>query len=497
MPGKDQRPLPRFAGAQVAVVASIVTAGLLVFDVRYGYLRDELYFRMLRDHLDWGYFDQPPLVPFLAWAGTEIFGDNLRALWVWSPIAVGVYIVLAGLVARELGGGRRAQVLAAAAAGTTPWVLGIGHYLITNVFDLPLWTAAILCAVRALRRGDGRWWLAVGAACGLATYNKYLIVLLPLALLAGLLLAGPRRVFLDRWLWLGLLLALVVAAPNLLYQAAHDWPQLTMAGALAEDRGTEFRAIYVRDQFLFFPGPPLAVLWLAGWVRLLRDRTLRAFAVGTLFCSVLVFATGGRPDYVYSLLAFCLVAGCVVIDDWLAAVRWRRLLVGAGVAVNASIAVVAGLSVLPLEVLLRTPLPVNLAVRDSVGWPRLAEQVARVYRGLPPRDRARTILLAGNYGEAGALDLYGPRLGLPAVYSGHNELHRFGPPPEHATTAVVVGTTEALRAEAFTACDRAGRVDNGTGLDNREQGRPILVCRDLRRPWSQLWPKFRHSHHYG
>ncbi|GAA2209103.1 glycosyltransferase family 39 protein [Nonomuraea monospora] len=474
----------------VLAAGAMVTAFLLLTDFRHGYLRDELYFRLLRDHLSWGYYDQPPLVPWLARISTAVFGDTLWALRMPSALAIGVFTVLAGLVARELGGGRGAQVLAAVAAGTAPWPLGNGDMLVTNAFDLPMWLAAILFAVRALRGGDGRWWVAAGLVCGLATYNKYLIGLLGLGLLAGLLVAGPRRALAGRWLWAGVAVAVLVAAPNLVYQVVNGFPQLTMADALAADRGAGFRVFFVPMQLIMI-GPLLAPLWVAGWVWLAREPRLRAFAVAYPVCGVAVLLGGGRPDYIAGLVMLLLAAGCVAAGRLLTRVRWR-VAAGAVVAVNALFALAVAVPVLPLRTVLASPIPrLNLKVTDSIGWPELARQVAGVYHGLPDDEHA--IVLTGNYGEAGALH----RHGLRAVYSGHNELHRLGPPPESATVAVVVGGAGVPVKTAFRRCVVAGRVDNGVGLRNAEQGRPILLCRDRTDSWARLWPRFLHSHHYG
>ncbi|NUR88233.1 MAG: hypothetical protein HOY71_29445, partial [Nonomuraea sp.] len=217
-----------WAWRPVTLTAVLTAGAALALSPWYGYHRDELYFRVLAGHPAWGYVDQPPLTPMLAKAALGLFGDTLTALRVFPAVAVAVLVVLVSLVARELGGGRAAQVMAAAGTATGAYTLIAAHTLLTVSFDLPLWTAAILFALKALR-GRPRWWLAAGAVTGAATYNKHLIALLALSLLAGLLVAGPRRALADRWLWAGMLLAAVLAAPNLVYQATHDWPQLSMA----------------------------------------------------------------------------------------------------------------------------------------------------------------------------------------------------------------------------------------------------------------------------
>jgi hypothetical protein len=487
---------PKLALPEIVTLAVGAVVVLLVVDRPYGYHRDELYFRMIARRPAWGYFDQPPLTPMLARAST-LFGDSLWALRMPAALCVGLFMVLAALVAHELGGRRGAQLLAGAGAGLAPYTLAAGTALITNVVDLPLWTSAVLFIVRALRREDGRWWLAAGAMVGLATYNKYLIVLLVIGLLVGLLAVGPRAVLADRRLWLAIVVVLVLATPNLLYQATHGWPQLTMARVLSVDHGRSARIMFVPLQFLLI-GPPLAPVWITGWVSLARQSRLRALAVAYPVAVLLAIFAGGRGDYVFSLLVLLYIAGCVAITTWLSQARWRRVLMVVVLSLNVAVAVVEALSVVPVTVVGRTSIPsLNAVARDSIGWPRFVDQVSAVYHGLARADQAKAVLVMSNYGEAGALDLYGPRLGLPSVYSGHNELYKWGPPPNWATVAVVVGLSPDLERAAFTSCETAGRVDNGVGVNNAEQGRPIQVCRQPRAPWPELWPRFAHSRPYG
>ncbi|MEU0572884.1 glycosyltransferase family 39 protein, partial [Nonomuraea sp. NPDC005983] len=297
-----------------ATVIAVVLAGvLLVLSPEYGYHRDELYFRFLSGHPAWGYVDQPPLTPTLARLAVALFGDTVTALRVFPALAVAGLVVLIALIARELGGGRVAQVLAMLGVATGVYTLIAGHTLLTLSFDLPIWAAAILFMLKALLREQPRWWLAVGTVCGLATYNKHLIVMLLLGLAIGLLAAGPRRVLLSPWLWAGAAIAAALAVPNLLYQVTHDWPQLKMASALSENKGGELRVLFVPMQVLLF-GPVVAVIGGFGWVRLWRDRRVRALAVAYPAAAVLTLAGGGRFDYTAGLILLLFTAGCVGVE---------------------------------------------------------------------------------------------------------------------------------------------------------------------------------------
>ncbi|MBE3012571.1 glycosyltransferase family 39 protein [Microbispora sp. NEAU-D428] len=485
-PGGDVRagaPLTGPPRAVVAIAAATV-AVLLAVSPWYGYHRDELYFRMLGERPRLGYFDTPPLTPMIARVSTAIFGDTVVALRIVPALCAGALVVLVALAARELGGGRAAQILAAAGTATSVLPLVAGHALLTLTPDLVLWSAVTLCLLRVLLGGDGRYWLWVGALSGIAAYNRDLIVVLLGSAGLGILVAGPREVLRDRRLWAGALLALAIASPNLLYQATHDWPQFQMAEALRIDEGADNRATFVPLQIVLL-GPAQAVVCVAGWLRLWRNRRVRSLAIAYPVACALVLCSGGRPDYTGAFLLYLFAAGCVTAAGW----RRRGVLVAA-LAVDAVVAVVVALPVVPAASLAGTPVAaINEVARESVGMRDLAAQTARVVNGLPAGERAGAVLLAANYGEAGALRRWAGEFGLPAVYSGHNELWWWGPPPEGTRVVVSVGYPPAELGTVFARCTLAGRL---SGMPGEEQGVPITVCRDPVRSWQELWPRTRH-----
>jgi hypothetical protein len=485
---------PPFAAARVGGICVALAVLLLSFNSRYGYFGDELYFRMLARRPAWGYFDQPPLTPMLARLSIDVFGDTLWAIRLPAVLEFAVFVALAALVARELGGRRGAQILVALCVALGPYTLAVGNTLVTNIGDYPFWAAAILFIVRALRRGDGRWWLAAGAVIGLATYNKYLIALLVISVPAGVLIFGPRRALANRWLALGAVVAVVIATPNLIYQVMHGFPQLTMARALSADRGDQFRANTLPQLFLLI-GPTFAPIWIAGLVRMARDRTTRGLAAASVIAVVITVVTGGRSDYFFPFQVLLLAAGGVVLQDWTPRAWHRRVLVGAAVGLDAVVALVGALPVIPIGTVAATPVPgINTVVRESIGYPQLAAQIGDVYHSLPAAEQPGAVVITGNYAEAGAVDRYAAEYKLPAVYSGHNELYFWGAPPESTTVTVVLGVDPKVTAAAFDSCHAAATVANGYGIDNPERGKRILVCRGPRGPWSHLWPSFQNSH---
>lgn len=484
---------PPVAWLPLGAVAAAVTALLLAFAGRYGYHRDELYFLRAGRELAFGYVDQPPLTPLLARAMDELFPGSLVGLRLPSALAAGLLVLVTGLIARELGGGRTAQLLAAACAGVSSVLLIVGHLLSTTTPDLLAWTVLSWLLVRALRDG-GPVWLLAGAVAGIALQNKVQPAFLLAAVVLGVLAVGPRAALRSPWPWLGGLLALALWAPNLVWQAANGWPQLELAEAIAGGSSGTSEPWYLFVPFqLVLVSPLLVPVWVAGWWRLARDpalRTWRAFAVAYVVLAVVFLLTGGKPYYLAGAYPVLLAAGATPVVEWArrGRSRVRAGLVAAALALSLLIDGTLGLPVVPVDRLAGTPVPdVNYDAGETVGWPRLVALV-RDARGSLPDDEP-VVVLTSNYGQAGAVDRFAPDLG--PAYSGHNSYWTWGPPPEDADAVVAVGIDRDRLAGWFGEVTNAGRVDNGVGLDNDEQGTPVLVATGRRVPWSQIWPELR------
>jgi len=489
--------LPRFAARPVAAVLAGYAVLLTALSGRYGYHRDELYFLVAGRHLAWGYVDQPPLTPVLARISPAVFGDTPAGLRVAATVTGLLTVLVVALIARELGGGRGAQVLAACCAVASGYALAVAHMVSTAGTDLLFWVLVCWLALRLLRTGDGRYWVPLGLAVGLGLQNKYLLLLLVAALLVALLIAGPRQVLRTRWLAAGIAAAAAVVVPNLWWQAARGWPQLTVARGISEGDGWENRALFVPLQLMQL-SPFLVPFWVAGLVRLWRQpelRWARPVAVAYPVLAVVLLVTGGKPYYALALLMVLTAAGCQPVLSWARARRRpvRRVLVAA-----ALVAALAGSAVITLPVLpasrLGPVLAINKEQGEQVGWPDLVSQVASVWEQIPAADRGRAVIFTGNYGQAGAIVRYGPEHGLPAPYSGHMSFADWGAPPDSANGPVLLvrqAGNEALE-RMFAGCRDAGRVGNRAGVDNEEHGSHVVLCTGTTEPWSALWPRLRH-----
>jgi hypothetical protein len=474
---------------------------LLAVSWRYGYHRDELYFLEAGSHhLAWGYVDQPPLTPALAAFGNWVFGDSPSAIRILPALAMGVTVVLSALCARELGGGRVAQVVAAVAAATVPEWLGGAHLVSTTPFDVLAWAALLYVVIRIVRRDDDRLWLGAGAITGVGLLNKWNIAFLVVALAAGLQLSGERQRFRSPYLWAGVAIAALIWLPNLIWQASNDWPSLTMLRHLHHeniDDGNQ--AVFIPAQVVYV-GLAALPIWVAGLVRLMRNPAARPFrwiavAYGLLFAWSLVSA--GKPYYISGLYVPLIGAGAVASEGWLSRRRgrfpsYRALLVA--IVVLALPGIVVALPLLPASTLRATKLQeTNYDLGEQIAWPRMVGQIAAAYSSLPADQRRQAVVFTSNYGEAGAIARYGPADGLPTAYSGHNSFWFWGPPPGRRATAVVaVGLPRGYLHRFFDRAFLVGRLSNGLGVSDDEQHAPIVICHGQKQPWSVIWPRLRH-----
>ncbi len=461
----------------------------------YGYHRDELYFIAAGAHPAWGYPDQPLLAPLLARAMDLLAPGSLLALRAPAILACGVTTIATGLLARELGGGWPAQALAAACWAAGAVSLVTGHFVTTTTYDVCATAVVSLLMARLLRTGDSRWWLPAGAVLGIALLNKSLIGVVIGVVLLALAILGPRALLRSRWLAAGAVLAVLGALPYGLWQLAHGLPQSQLAQSIARSGAEGGRGGFIPFQLILI-GPLLAPVWIAGIHGLLREqalRRLRCFAVAYLVLIPVFIITGGKAYYMSGLYPILLAAGAVSTERWLTRGPGRALLLGAAVALTAAASAVIGLDMLPVRDLRgRVVLALNPDAGETVGWPRFTQTIATVYDSLPASTRSHTAIFTHNYGEAGAIAHYGPALGLPYPYSGHNGWTLWGPPPNADTTALLVGIDRQQADQNFTGCRLRAQINNGQGLSNQEQNAPVIVCTGERRPWSRLWPSLRH-----
>jgi 4-amino-4-deoxy-L-arabinose transferase-like glycosyltransferase len=478
----------------VAVIALVQAAVLLAMSTRYGYHRDELYFIVAGSHPAFGYPDQPPLVPLLSWAMNALAPGSLLVLRAPSALAAAATTTIAALIARELGGQSRAQVIAAACTAVSGFALAVAHLVSTTTPDLLSTTLLGWLAVRAIVRDSGPSVLAAGVVVGLGVEAKPQVGLVAAVMVVSLLAVGPRAPLRSWWAAGGAIIAVVLAAPYVIWQQQHGWPQITVAGNIAGSQEGG-RAGFIPFQ-LVMVSPVLVPVWVAGLVAPFRRaswRQLRFVPITYAAMAVLYLVGNGHAYYLASLYPLLLGLGALPTAEWTLRAHGRTWLLTAAIVISGAVSAVIALPLLPERDLQGSVvIALNSAQGDTVGWPRFVQTVSSAWRQIPASERRHTAIFTGNYGEAGAIDLLGPKRGLPRAYSGHNGFSEWGIPPATDTRALVVGFDNAAAAAPyFEHCRRLAVVYNGVGLNNQEQGLPVLVC-DVTAPWAKLWPHLTH-----
>ncbi len=450
----------------VWVVAGLMVAALMVVAGRYGFHRDEFYFVVTGEHPALAAPDNPMLVPYLAAGWYALVGGNVWAFRILPALAAGGYVVIGALIGREFSSSRAHQLGAAAATGLLAIVLATGHLFGTTVFDMLTTAAAVWMLIRALRADPQRWapWIGVGVLTGVAMEIKVLAALVMVCCLAGVLILGPRRPLAGAKPWMAAVIAAVLAAPNLLWQGAHGWPQLVIADDIANggSGSSTSRAALIPVTALEI-GPMICLVLVIGVVRLLRRPWRDRYgwlAAGFLIFLALMLASGGKAYYPAAFYPALMAAGAGPVVDWVRRRPWRRILVGVLVAVSIIITASLTLPLFPAgSALFKVGMGPNPDMGETVGWDGYIGTVAAVAAAIPPGQQSQTIILASNYGEAGALYLAraGGTTPLPPVYSGNNAFWYWGPPPQTATNAVVVGDIPTAQLHHWYASGGAGQ----------------------------------------
>ncbi len=476
----------------------------------YGIFRDELYYIACSRHLDWGYVDQPPFCALLLAINRAVLGDSLVALRFLPALAGAGLVFLSGLLARELGGGRFAQAIAATAAFITPVYLAIFNFYSMNAFDLFFAALCFYILVRIIRTDNRKLWIPFGLILGVGVLNKLSILFLCGGLVIGLLLTGNRRHLASRWFWLGGLIALLIFSPYLLWQIWNDWPTLEFMRNVTLYKNVPYTPIdYFGAQFLQVH-PFNALVWIPGLLYLQfvpNGSRFRFFAIAYLFLFALFVVRGGKPYYLAPMYSVLFAAGGVVLERFLAKRRWTWarvvllfLLVSGGLftspmtlpylPVDTYVRYVDAIGIEPPSEERDQPNKLGQHYSDMFGWKEMAESIAGVYRDLPPEDQAKCAILTQNYGQAGAVDFFGEALGLPKAISGHNNYWIWGPREYTGEVMIIVGGDLEDHVDDFASCQEA-TVHTHPWARSFETNLSIWVCRGLKWPLEEIWPEIR------
>jgi hypothetical protein len=495
-----------WAVAAVAVLLQTLTDG------RYGYFRDELYFIATSNHLAWGYVDFAPLAAVILRVNRVLFGESLHALRLLPALAQGAQIVLTGLIARELGGKRFAVFLSGVCVLVAPVVLVMGGRYSMNVFEPLFWMGCIYFLLLAINRNQPKFLVWCGVLLGLGLENKHSTVFFLFALLVGIVATSGRRLLKSKWLWIAVGIAFVICLPNLIWQYQHDFPTwVDLNNVRKTSKNTVLPPLRFLLQQVLMLNPAGALVWIVGLGFLLFHREgkrYRILGVTYLAFLALMMALHAKDYYLAPIYPMLFAAGGVYWEELTVAhagLRWVRVAIPAVVVVLGAVTAPLVIPILPIAKVvpylesmgIKLPhteshdteaLPQHFA--DEFGWPEMVASVADVYNAMPPEERAKTGILAGNYGEAGAIDFFGSRYGLPKSISGHQNYYYWGP-RNYTGESLILLQWDLDDAQRYCqSVEKGPTLDPRYGMD--EEHYTILVCHGLKAPLAAAWPRLKH-----
>lgn len=481
-------PLGGIALAKLAIQFAGIT--------HYGFFRDELYYMACGERLAWGYVDHPPLIAFIAWFVRHVFGNSIVSIRLLPVLSGTAVVFLTGVLARELGGGPFAQMLAAGAILLAPAYLAFDSFFSMNAFEPLLWLLCAWIAVRIVKGGSPKLWLVFGAIAGVGLENKHTMLVFGFALIAGLLLTGHHSILRSKWLWLGGLVALGLFFPNLLWEARHGWPQIEVVRNAQQLKNVQMGPFQFLGEQVLFLNPVALPIWLAGllWYFFSPEEKRFRFLGWTYLIAVAsIMIANGKTYYPLPVYPILFAAGAIAWERAASVSRVRQRTVLVALVIVSGLAIVPwAVPVLSVDTFLRyagafprffhvqaerdatVALPQLYA--DMFGWPELANTVARVYHALPADEQADCAIFGGNYGEAGAIDYYGPRLGLPKAIGSHNSYFDWGPRGYSGACVILIGERSDQYRQYFGESKLVATVPNPHGM-LIEQNIPVYVCR--------------------
>ena len=499
----------------MALIWAIAVAKLVLhiyFNNRYGYFRDEFNYMSCGDHLQWGYVDQPPLIPFLIHVSRAVIGDSLRAIRFIPALSSSLLVVQTAVIAREFGGRRFALLLSAICVVIAPQYLSNASLLGTNCLEPNLWMGCAYFVIRAIKRNDSRYWLWFGLVAGLGMEEKYSIAVFGLGIVVGLLMTEQRRVFLNQWIWLGGLAAFLIFLPNLLWNISYHWPfaQL-MHNIRAEHRDVVLGPFDYFFQQTLLVSPLTAPIWLAGLFALLFSQRLKPYRVlgwSYLVCYAVFFWLHGKNYYLAPVYPMLLAAGSVVIDTAISRPRlsWLKPAIAIVLLANGIYLAAVVIPVFSPDNFLAYAkhLPFKLPVMehsharaalpqwysDQFGWQEMVDETAVAWNRISPEERKDCGIFAQDYGQAGAIDFLGRHYGLPRSLSGHQTWFLWGPGSYSGNCMIVLDDSRENLEQLWRNVDFVGTsAPNPYAL---EQQIDVYICKGKKfDSWAGIWPHIK------
>jgi hypothetical protein len=497
----------------VAVIALFKFILSMAFSGSYGYFRDELYYIACSDHLDWGYVDQPPLSLFILKVSRWLLGDSLPAIRFTSALAGAAVVFLAAMIARKLGGGRLAQVVSACAAFLSPIMLVMGGtFFSMNAFDFLFWALSFYVLVTIIKENRPKLWPLFGLIAGLGLMNKYSILFLGIGLVAGLLLTSQRKQLINKWFWAAAAIVLLITLPHIIWEIQHDFPSLEfMQNARLHKNASMNIGEFFFGQILF-SGFGQAVIWIAGLCYFFfhKDgRKLLIFGLMYPIVFVVMLAGNAKVYYLSPIYTLYFAAGAVLLEKLFKNRKWLGTTIAALILAPSLVMLPYAVPMLPVETYLSYAEKVGISIdsgenntlgelpqhyADMFGWEEFADKIAGIYNTLTPEEKEKCIIFVQNYGEAGAVDFFGKKYGLPKAYCGHNSYWYWADQEKDFDIMIIVGPHRDLNENLeeinqhrkFDSVELAGTTECRYCMPY-ENGRQLFLCRGAKFTLKQIW----------
>jgi len=496
------------------LIAAFSMAALLVHlltNGRYGYFRDELYYIACGRHLDFGYVDQPPLSILLLRLSQLLLGDSLFAIRLLPALSGAAIVALTGIIAREMGGRAWAVALACAGSLCALFNLAVGNFFSMNAFEPLFWMGCVYLLLRIVNGGSPTLWLWFGVLLGIGVESKHSTVFFGVGILVALLLTPERRHFARKWIWLGGIIALAIALPNILWQALHHWPTYELLSNIAHsNKNIALSPAQFIAQQAVFMNPGTLPLWLAGLFWLFGSRDGRRYRViGIIYLVTLAefIVLHGKSYYLAPAYPMLFAAGGVAVDRIFAArLKWIKPAFLVAIIAMGALCAPLVLPILPPDKLVAYMRAIHMEpprtetshtealpqiFADQFGWEQMVGSVAHAYHHLRPEDEKHAAIFCQNYGEAGAIDFFGPKLGLPPAISGHQNYFLWGPRDWTGEVILVLDTNDEDERELFGSVEDLGQVVSSPWAMPFERRMHIFLCRDLNVSVRELWSRVK------
>jgi hypothetical protein len=500
-----------FSGSAIVFLIAAIKLLLHLYAAHnYGYFPDELYFIACGNHLAWGYVDMPPLIAAMMKLTRFLFGDSLQSIRFFAALAGAANILLAGRIAHELGGGRFAQGFTALSVLMASANLSMDHYMSMNAFEPLFWMGFAFLVIRIIRTGNQKLWLWAGLIAGIGLNNKYSMAFFCLGVVVGLLLTPQRRVFLQPWIWIAALLALILILPNLMWNVHNHFPFLEL---MANIRRSGTNMVFSQLKFLgiqvIFLLPMTLPIWLSGlcWFLFSKDGgRYRVLAYAYLVVLAIMFLPNGKPYYLLPVYPMLMAAGAVFLEKLFSRPRlqWAKPAYAIILVIFGISGIPFSLPVLPPGAYIRystlmhfAPPPIERVrlgpmphfFADQFGWDEMTQVVAKAYDNLPADERKTTAILTSNYAEAGAIDFLGRKYGLPHAISGNQNYYLWGPDGYTGDSVLAMGFSRQKLESNYSSVEEAGTVYHSYSAP--QEHFTVYHCRDPRQPMAELWPRLK------